>query len=92
MFGLGKPKVPIDKVAAGMAKAALMALEDPSKQDVSFQEQASRAGVDKKRFTLEAIALQSYAMASAINRERLEGRLDQEQATLLTQKFLHSIL
>lgn len=73
-----------------MAQALLMPLESPSKQDLLFQAEAMMAGVDKDRFTFEAVALQAYAMGAAINSERLAGKLDSKKAELLLVSFLRA--
>lgn len=88
MFGLGKRKIPLNEVAGLLAQTLIMPIENPSEQDLSFRAEATKAGVDKNRFTFEAVALQAYAMAAAINSERLAGKLDSEKAELLIVGFM----
>jgi len=86
-----KTKMTVEEVARVMAEAALLPLENPSKQDQMFQEQALTVGVEKKRFTFEAVALSTYSMAAIINRERLEGKISAEKTELLVMGFLRAI-
>jgi hypothetical protein len=91
MFGFGKKNIPLDEAAALMAQVALLPLESPSPQDLSFRSQAITAGMDKNRFTFEVIALQVFAMGAAINRERLEGRLVPEKAERLVTGLIRDV-
>ncbi len=94
MFGFGKKKVPTNVVAAMLAQVVLRPLEDPSEQDVIFQKRAVAAGMkeeDKCCFTFEAIALSVYATNAAINRERLEGRMNPEQTVSLMKEFMRAV-
>ncbi|HVT95924.1 MAG TPA: hypothetical protein VHE33_00355 [Acidobacteriaceae bacterium] len=91
MFGIGRKSLPLHIVAASMAQVALTPLENPSEEDLSIRQQAVEAGMDPNRFTLEVIALQTFAMSAAINRERVEGRLKLEKAQPLVHEFLQEV-
>lgn len=91
MFGFGRKSLPLQTVAALMAQFALLPLENPSEQDLFFRKRATDVGMDPSRFTLEAIALQTCAMAGAINRERLEGRMTLEKEQALIPEFLRAV-
>lgn len=91
MFGVGRKTIPLQIVAASMAQVALMPLENPSEEDLQLRGRAVDAGMDPNRFTLEVVALQTFAMTAAINRERVEGRLKLEKQQVLVSEFLRAI-
>jgi hypothetical protein len=91
MFGLGRKSFTVHSVAASMAEMALLPLESPSEEDISFRRLATLEGMDPNHFTLEALALQTFAMSAAINRERVEGRLTLEKQQVLVPEFLRAI-
>lgn len=91
MFGMGRKAIPLKAVAESMAQVALMPLEAPNAEDLMFKQQAVAEKVNPDRFTLEVIALQTFALTAAINRERLEGRLKLQTQQALVMEFLHAV-
>lgn len=70
---------------------ALRPLDNPSQDDLKLRDQAVQVGVDPKKFTFEVIAINTYTVTQAINRERLEGRMATEKAAALIEKVLQVI-
>ena len=69
MFGLGKVKISLNDLSEGLARVALHPLVNPSENDLMLRKQAVQVGVDPKQFTFEVIAIKTYTITQAINRE-----------------------
>jgi hypothetical protein len=91
LFGLGKVKISLNNLSENMAMIALHPLENPSEDDLMLRKQAVQVGVDPKQFTFEVIAINTFTITQAINRERLEGRMTPEIAEALIVQVLRVI-
>jgi hypothetical protein len=90
LFGLGKIKVSLNDLSERLATVALQQLENPFEDDPMWK-QAMQVGVDPKQFTFEKIALVTFTITQAINRERLERRMTPETAAALIERLLQVI-
>jgi len=90
MFGFGKAEIDLNVLADFLADAAIEPLNKPLEQDILFRNQAVAVGMNEARFSLEAAALQYFAVAASINAVRLLGRIKDEQANSLMKAMIIS--